>query len=189
MKDIFRFMIVTSCLFSSANISRAQWVQTNGPNGAEITCLATIGTNIFAGTSMGGVFISTDNGTTWSGTNDSPFPGIGALAVIGTTLFAGLNGPYDFGIWNSTDYGTSWNEAVNGLPVISITAFATTPNGSGGTNLFAGTGHGEFAGDPTGRGVFLSTNTGTSWTSVSTGLPDTLVTALAANGTGSFCWV
>ena len=46
-------------------VLRAQWVRTNGPNGGAVYALAEIGTNLFAGTD-GGVFITTDNGTSWA---------------------------------------------------------------------------------------------------------------------------
>ena len=51
--------------------SLSQWVQTNGPNAGEIYCLAVSpngagGTNLFAGTSGGGIFLSTNNGTSWT---------------------------------------------------------------------------------------------------------------------------
>jgi hypothetical protein len=64
------------------------------------------------------------------------------------------NGPYDGDIW----------------------CFAVRPNGTGGTNLFAGTN----------KGVFLSTNNGTSWTSASTGLTNTLIQALVVLDTNLF---
>ena len=40
----------------------AQWVQTNGPDGSQVNCFATIGSRLLAGTGHG-VFISTDKGT------------------------------------------------------------------------------------------------------------------------------
>jgi hypothetical protein len=46
----------------------AQWVQTNGPNGADIRRVARSGPNLFAGTYKG-VFLSTDNGTNWTEVN------------------------------------------------------------------------------------------------------------------------
>ncbi len=52
-----------------------------------------------------------------------------------------------------------------------VTCFAES-----GTNLFAGTG----------GGVFLSTNSGTSWTSVSTGLTNDTIRTLAVDGTDIF---
>ncbi|MHB8581408.1 MAG: WD40/YVTN/BNR-like repeat-containing protein [Ignavibacteriaceae bacterium] len=61
-----------------------------------------------------------------------------------------------------------------------IYALAVSNNGTGGTNLFAGS-------DSWGGGVFLSTNNGTSWTPVNTGLPTIkIVQTLAINGTNIF---
>jgi hypothetical protein len=45
-----------------------------------------------------------------------------------------------------------------------------------GTDVFAGTG----------RGIYLSTNSGTSWTQVNSGLTDTNITCLTASGTNLF---
>ena len=47
------------------------------------------------------------------------------------------------------------------------------PNGSGGTNLFAGSGT---------YGIFLSTNNGTNWTVVDSGLTGEPTTAIASSG-------
>jgi hypothetical protein len=58
-----------------------------------------------------------------------------------------------------------------------VNALALTPNGIGGMNLFAGSPYG---------GIFLSTNSGTSWTEVNTGLADVYVEALAVSGTSVF---
>ncbi len=59
----------------------------------------------------------------------------------------------------------------------SVRAFAVSPNGTGGTNLFAGTRY----------DVFLSTNNGTSWTPVNNGLstePSVTSFAVSPDGTG-----
>jgi hypothetical protein len=58
-----------------------------------------------------------------------------------------------------------------------VHVFAVSPNGAGGTTLFAGT-YG---------GVFLSNNNGTSWTEVNAGLTNRNVSAFAIfpNGTSS----
>jgi hypothetical protein len=146
----------------------AQWVQTNGPYGAEIRCLAVSGTNLFAGTNGEGVFRSTDNGNSWtvSGlTNRSVY----ALAVLDNNLFAGTLD----GVFLSTDNGTSWTRVgyeYTGLKYTSVRAFAIS-----GTNIFAGTG---------GGGVFLSTNSGLSWAPA--GLTHVNVRSLAVNGTNIF---
>lgn len=64
------------------------------------------------------------------------------------------NGPYDGDIW----------------------CLAVSPNGAGGTSLFAGTND----------GVFLSTDNGTCWTAASTGLTNMPIQALAVLGTNLF---
>ena len=51
-------------------VAHAQWVQTNGPYNGGINCFAVSGTNLFAGTINGGVFLSTDNGTSWTAVNN-----------------------------------------------------------------------------------------------------------------------
>ncbi len=101
---------------------------------------------------------------------------VNALAVSGTNLFAGTQGP---GVFLSTNDGTNWIAVNNGLPSINVNTLAVSPNGTGGTNLFAGTS----------MGVFLSTNNGTSWTAVNTGLIEPMdknIIALAVSGTNLF---
>ena len=166
------------CLLSviMEDSANAQWVQTNGPHGggSDVTSLAVIGTSLVAGSrDSGGVFLSTDNGTSWAAVNagfgnDS----VRALGVNGTSLFAGTYG----GVFLSTNDGMSWSPVNNGLikqngyvPPVSAFAFS-------GANVFAGTG----------GGVFLSTNNGTSWTAVDTGLTNTDIQALAFSGPNLF---
>jgi len=89
-KQIFLFIafVILNCLFLSSNCP-AQWIQTNGPYGGDINCLAVSGSNIYAGTYDSGVFLSTNNGTSW--TNTGLTKGIYSLAVNGTFIFAGTN--------------------------------------------------------------------------------------------------
>ena len=47
----------------------AQWIQTNGPYGGNVSCLVISGSNLFAGNWGAGVFISTNNGANWSAIN------------------------------------------------------------------------------------------------------------------------
>src|SRR5450755_5115670 len=87
-------------LFSHTNVS-AQWVRTNGPYGGPVSCFAVSGTNLFAGTDRG-VFLTTNNGTTWKAVN-AELPAntsVGALAAIGTNVFAAIDG---HGVYRSTN--------------------------------------------------------------------------------------
>jgi hypothetical protein len=92
------------------------------------------GSNIFAGTDRG-VFLSTDNGTSWtavnSGLKDRDTTNVLSLAVSGSNIFAGT----DSGVFHSTNNGTSWTAISSGLPANStITALAISYS-----NIFAGT--------------------------------------------------
>jgi ligand-binding sensor domain-containing protein len=132
-----------------------------------VNSLAVSGTDLFAGTS-GGVFLSTNNGASWTAVNTGlTDPSVRSLAVSGTDLFAGTSG----GVFLSTNNGASWTAVNTGLTNPSVNSLAVS-----GTDLFAGT-----SGD-----VFLSTNNGASWTAVNTGLTNPVVMSLAFSGTNLF---
>jgi photosystem II stability/assembly factor-like uncharacterized protein len=141
----------------------------NGLTNPYIRVLAVSGTSHIAGTG-GGVFHSTDNGTNWapvsSGLTDTS---IGALAVSGSVTFAGTESG---GIYRSTDYGKNWSVANNRVVNSAWVAALAVP--SSGTKLFAGTD----------AGVFLSTDSGATWTA--TGATGNPIWALAVSGTSLF---
>ncbi|HMD67740.1 MAG TPA: T9SS type A sorting domain-containing protein [Chitinivibrionales bacterium] len=138
---------------------------------SNILCLAASGSNIFAGTSCGGVLRSANNGTNW--TSIGPVAvGILSLAVSGNTVFAGA---YSY-FYRSADNGTTWSSVDSRLTNMTILSFAMN-----GNRIFAGT---------DGGGVFLSTDNGTSWTAVNSGLPpSSTVACLAASGNNIFAVV
>jgi photosystem II stability/assembly factor-like uncharacterized protein len=139
--------------------------------------LAVSGTNLFAGTEFNGVFLSADNGTSWTAVNGGlTCLNVEALAVSpngagGTNLFVGTD---PGGVFLSTNNGTSWSAVNTGLTNTSVYSFAVSTNVAGDTNLFAGT---------QGGGVFLSTDNGTSWTAI--GLTNIPVYALAVSPNGA----
>ena len=170
MKNILRPHFVVLCLFTNTITLQAQWIQTNGPYNGNVMTFAVSGTNLFAGTPGGGVFLSTNNGTSWSPVSSGlTNTNVLALAVSGTNLFAGT---YGGGVFLSTNYGTSWTAVNTGLTNTYVSALAVS-----GTNLFAGT---------SGGGVFLSTNNGTSWTPGNSGLINNDVRCLAVSDTNVF---
>ncbi len=184
------FLCMVIWLSTTATPLQAQWIRTDGPFGVDILTFAVApnqagGTNLFAGTDAG-VFLSTNDGTSWTGVNTGLTDTfVRALAVAtdsagGTNLFAGTYG----GVFLSSNGGASWTAVSDGVTNTFIIALAVSPSGAGVTNLFAAT----YGGDgKTGTGgVILSTNNGTSWTSVNTGLTNTAPDALAIfpNGTG-----
>ena len=153
--------------------SSAQWVQTNGsfPGNGTVSALAFSGTNLFAGTSgssSGGAYLTTDNGTTWSAPDANlGNPYITAFAVSPTYLFAAT----DIGVDRLPTSGGNWAFVSSGMINRSVYALAIRD-----TNLFAGTL----------GGVYRSTNNGTNWTRVSSGLTDTAVISLVVSGTNLF---
>ncbi|MBM4162119.1 MAG: hypothetical protein FJ217_13610 [Ignavibacteria bacterium] len=134
--SVFCFLFLSDTLYA-----QDYWQQTNGPYGGDVLSLAVSASgNVFAGTRGGGVFLSTDNGTSWTQVNTGlTNTSVWALAVGGTNLFAGTLGG---GVFLSTDNGTSWSAANTGLTNTTVMAFAVS-----GLNLFAGT---------LGRGVWRS---------------------------------
>jgi hypothetical protein len=100
MKRLINFLAVV--LLFSAQSLQAQWIQTNGPYGGDVRCFAVSDSNLFAGTLLGGgVFLSTNNGASWTAINNgltSTLTSISvhALAVNGSNLFAGTFGG---GVW------------------------------------------------------------------------------------------
>jgi phosphodiesterase/alkaline phosphatase D-like protein len=141
------------------------------------------GMNLFAGTCTGGVFVSTNNGTSWTALNSGLPTGSSNQSLVtsfafiptetgDTNIFAGT---WE-GVYLSTNNGSSWTSVSSGLTNSHVQSFALLPNGSGGTNIFAGTW----------GGLFLSTNNGSSWKAVNTVLTNTFVSSLLVNGTNLF---
>jgi hypothetical protein len=158
-----------------------QTITKNDLTNDTVRAFAQIDTNsisLFAGTNNtngnGGVFLTTDNGSTWMRmSNGLPPANVHALAVTGAStptpiLFAGTFGR---GVYLSTNKGTSWNAANSGLPDgVAVLAMTVYSSGISTPILFAGT---------YGNGVFLSTNNGTTWISVNQGLTCDSVLSLA----------
>ena len=189
MKTILRslFFLWLGLFFTEPLLS--QWVRTNGPYGSYVTSFVPVGPNLFASTWLSGIFLSTDHCMNWLPVNNGlpPRLAVWVVAARGQDLFAGTD---QGGVFRSTDNGSSWHAVFTGRPdegigelafvgtsvfaasgfgvyrslddsvwsqVASFSASAFAVNG---TNLFAGTG----------AGMYLSTNNGTSWTSVDHGL-------------------
>ena len=77
---------------------------------------------------------------------------IGALASINTNFFAAT----DYGVYLSTNNGSSWTAAY-----IDSTSAANTALAVSGANLFVGNA----------KGVFMSSDNGTHWEDINTGFP------------------
>ncbi len=123
-----------------------------------------ISKEIIAGTNHG-VFISTDEGTSWTKKNEGlTDTNITSIAIKGLKIFAGSN---KNGIYFSTDNGMNWIHINNGSTFTSISCLAVLD-----TELFAGTNDGG--------GIYLSKDYGFNWQQV--GLSNKLVLSLVVNG-------
>lgn len=144
-----------------------------------------------APTIANGVFKSTDGGNTWvHASNGLPrYAGAGsthwsslALAINPANpqiLYAGLSnlfgGAPEGDVYKTTNGGATWTQASTGIAGQDVRALYIDPNDASGDTIYAGTG-GDGA-NP--GGVYRSTNGGTSWNSISLGLPADAATALA----------
>ncbi len=109
---------------------------------------------IYTGTYGNGVFRSSDDGDNWVPVNNGLPDGalIKVLAVSNKSLFAGT---YDDGIYFLSEHDTNWKAANEGMTNKAIISLLVD-----GDNIFVSTV----------GGVFLSSNNGTTWADVSSGL-------------------
>jgi photosystem II stability/assembly factor-like uncharacterized protein len=153
-----RTLVIACFLTISAISAQAQWVQTNGPRndiltyGGYITCLATIGNDLFAGTQSSGLILSTDNGLSWSLVNIDPFSSsdlnITSLLVSNGNFYAVVSGS---ALFLSIDNGLSWKELPFEIPNFSSISVIAMSGG----NLIVGTQEDS---------TYLSTDNGNNWT-------------------------
>ncbi len=126
----------------------------SGLPGGNINVLVVSGTEIYAGTDYG-VFVSSDSGRRWTDAEvDSARVNVTALAANGADIFAATgygvgSPPGQTGILLSTDKGQSWKSVNHGFNSLNMTALLEA-----GKSVFAGTG----------SGLYVSTDTGSTWT-------------------------
>jgi photosystem II stability/assembly factor-like uncharacterized protein len=155
------------------------WIAIGVPSMGSVTSIAIDPTDfrtLYATSSTGGIFKSTDQGTTWSAVNQGlTMTDIRSILVHPQNpnlLYAGGVGMVfkstdGGGEWTAIDLGTLENVS-NPLPTASIKSMISTF----GNILYAG-GSAGFV------GVFKSVNQGKSWTAMSTRLASQEVQALA----------
>lgn len=133
--------------------------------GATVTTLLTSNNNIFCGTGLAGIFLSTDYGMSWkSANNDRLWDNtIYSLATDGINIYAGA----DRGVFLSANNGSRWIAIDSGESYTNYQALAVK-----GSYVFVGT---------AATGVFLSTNYGNGWIAVNDGLTNNHIQALAIN--------
>ena len=117
-------------------LNGSSWDQKNtGLTNTNVTAITSISGYLFAGTSqgsVGGVYISSDNGVNW--TLSQSITWVTSLITIGSNIFVGS---YGDGVWRSTNLGNSWSQINDGL---GSGAYYVLSLGADNQYIFAGTG-------------------------------------------------
>ena len=167
MKCIYGVLLSVLFVIAFTELMFAQWVQTSCPVSGTVNALTVSGTNIFAGTSAGGIYISIDDGDSWNAVNNGLTEQlVRAVAVSSNNIFAGTKS----GVFKSTNNGNSWSAVDSGLTTKYVFALTVSD-----TNVFAGT---------YGGGVFISTNEGITW--AATALANANINCLASTDSDLF---
>jgi hypothetical protein len=167
MRTLFTILFICLLTLLFAGTLSAQWVQTS-LDSVSVRCFATSGTNLFASTT-GGIYLSTNNGTSW--TRTSAWSN-GLLAASGNNLFTKAVDT----IYRSTNNGTSW---------ISAGAW------NGSLNALVASGENVYAGGCKNDSpycypnVSISTDNGSSWRDVRKVLRSEVI-SIAVSGTDVF---
>lgn len=169
----------------SATLAAPSWTYI-GPDGSggvqpsgRLVELALHPTNadiIYAAAASGGIYKTTNGGTSWTNVTDGYLPSIGMGSVTvdpftPTTIYCGLGEgvpgsfyePYGAGVYRSTNSGSTWAlvpgtgsfEYVTDIKVVGTSQ-----------NIYVAA---KGRSDGSGGGVFRSTNGGTSWSQIGTG--------------------
>ncbi len=170
-----KFASVILCLVAATEVSaQVFWTAVNNglPTNSDIRALAIDSTNgdVFAGTFGGGVFRSTNNGSSWT----SDTTGLRDRRVLALVINSSghiFAGTFNGGVFRSTSNGTNWVEVTN---LANSTVLALTINATNG-HIWAGTE----------AGVYRSTNNGNNWQNITNDLGNRDVRTLAINTSGN----
>ncbi len=199
------FLAVLYTLYRSTD-NGVVWNQvTSGlPSFFTATSILSSGSNLYM--TCNDVYKSTDDGASWTAMNTGLYAG--SIVEYGGTLFVGTNQ----GMSRSTNQGTTWSTINTGLPnffnVASVTLFGSDLfiAENYGSRIYKSTNNGDswasvtnlpgsnpvqsllvvgndLYGTSSNGGIFISKNRGSSWSKISTGLPQTtLFPIIVANG-------
>ena len=158
------------------------------PNGVDVATasrFAYSGTNFWLATQEAGLFVSTNSGTTWSGSNAGiDATNIRALGLVPTggapRILAGYGDAFrpSPGMYAGTDAGdgnVTWANSNSGLHAYQIRAITVDPTTTGtpsSTVVYSG-GRSEqnIAFAPRNGGIYKSTDGGSTWATIENGIP------------------
>lgn len=113
--------------------------------------------------------------TAYPSNNTGQPTGMGRISTIalspsdGNTIFVGTAGG---GIWKSTNNGGSWSNITTNIPRLGVSAILIHPTDA--NIMYIGTGDRD-GGDTPGIGVFKTTDGGTTWRQISSGMGNATV--------------
>ncbi len=166
-------IVLTLLAFLAPMVLNAQWTKTGiSDNAGKITGFATVGTSIFASvtaitsTQTGGVYVSKDGGSSWQTANNGiPNKTVTSIATLGSSLFISTDGD---GVLISTDEGNNWTKSNTGFVSLKVRSIMAN-----GTKLYAGTD----------AGLFVSSNNGSDWTTLTSSLSNQSILAFVVTPT------
>ena len=143
----------------------------DGLTTGDVQCLLMNGTYMFAGTDGGGIFLTSNNGTSWNEINNGlQNLDVRCLAIKGNDIYAGT---YSGGIFVSSNRGGSWKAANNGLDDLNILSIVINDS-----NMLAGT---------DGHGIYLSKDSGKNWTALNNDIKNLSILSFADSSNFVFC--
>ena len=149
---LFAFLLSSNALFSQTNF----WERTGGVDDDIYSITITSNGNIWAGGTAGRVYLSSDNGNTWSSFNPARSYTVYSIGVnpVNGYIFAGTSG----GLYRSTNNGVNWENVYSGYVLdIFFTQFGEI-----------------YLGIYSSGGVRYSTDMGNTWIYKNNGLPASL---------------
>ena len=166
--------VVAAYRFTSAS---SNWQQTGlgGYNVQSVAVFPGDGQIVYAGTDSGGVFKTTDGGTSWTAINAGlTNSDVRCLAIDPANSQVVYAGTWGGGVFKTTDGGTSWTAVNTGLlKNYQIRSFAIDPTNN--QIVYMKTNWEDE--------VFKTINGGVSWTLINTGLTNNGVFSLAIDPT------
>ncbi len=171
----------TNFFYSSKNLG-ASWTRrglhsTTRTDSADITALdpSGDGNTVVVGTSKGKVYLTTNNGTSWTDVSGSlptrTITGVRFGPSSKTSLYVTMSGFGGGHVYKSADGGATWANISGALPDIPCNVLVIDPQNP--KVLYLGTD----------VGVFFSPDDGASWVPYGTGLPNSVVSDMAIHET------